>query len=226
MTTPRDSSNNTGAYSIGAEQPKRRFPWWLLALLALLLLALLLLALSQCGTDAPTRAVPAATVSAAPTEEPATSPEPTPSPEPTTPEETTSPEPTSDGGGAGAAVLTAGGESLLPLADAAGAGGDLSQYTGQAAEARSVTVQSVPADEGFWVGTSESDRVWVQLTGKAGESDYQVQDGDTVVLDGEMVKTPPGFAKEVGVTGAEGAKQLQTQKAHIEAAKSSVKLSP
>ncbi len=157
MTTSHDSSG-TGAYSIGAERPKRRFPWWLLALLALLLLALLLLALSQCGTDAPTRAVPSATVSAAPTEAPTASPEPTPSPEPTTPEETTSPEPTSDGGGAGAAVLTAGGTSLLPLADAAGAGGDLSQYAGQAAKGRGVAVQSVPADEGFWVGTSESDR--------------------------------------------------------------------
>jgi hypothetical protein len=223
MTTPRDSSG-TGAYSVGAERPKRRFPWWLLALLALLLLALLLLALSQCGTDAPTRAVPAATDTPAVTEEPTTSPEPTVSAEPTTPEATPTPEPTS-GAGAGAAVLTAGGTALLPLADAVGADGDLSQYVGQSAKGREAPVQSVPADEGFWVGDSKSDRVWVQLIGKAGESDYQVQKGDKVDLDGEVVKTPSGFAKEVGVNGAEGAKQLKTQEAHIEAAKSSIKLS-
>lgn len=220
MTTPGDSSS-TGAYSVGAERPKRRFPWWLLALLALLLLALLLLALSQCGTDdEPTPPVAVATVSAAPSEEPA-SPEPTTPPEPTVSAEPTTP-PTD--GGVGSAPLTAGGTALLPLDEAAGPGGDLSEYVGQPAEGRGVTVQSVPADEGFWVGDSESDRVWVQLIGKAGESDYEVEKGDTVDLDGEVVETPSGFAEEVGVDGSEGAEQLEQQKAHIETEKSSVKL--
>ncbi len=37
-------------------------------------------------------------------------------------------------------------------------GGDLTQYAGQDATAKGVLVQSVPADEGFWVGSSETDR--------------------------------------------------------------------
>ena len=223
MTTPRDSSS-TGAYSVGAERPKRRFPWWLLALLALLLLALLLLALSQCGTDDNTRAVPVVTTSSAPSEEPTVSPEPT-TPE-ETPEVTPSPEPTSDVGTGGDANLTAGGTAaLLPLADAAGPDGDLSQYVGQPAEARGVAVQSVPADEGFWVGTSETDRVWIQLIGSDEETEYEVEQGDTVDLDGEVVATGSGFAEQVGVDDSEGAEQLQSQKAHIETPKSSITLS-
>ena len=38
-------------------------------------------------------------------------------------------------------------------------------------------VESVPADRGFWVGTSDKDRVYVQLTGTA-ESD---------LVEGELV---------------------------------------
>ena len=119
--------------------------------------------------------------------------------------------------------LTAGGTSLLPLQQAAGPGGDLSRYLGQPARADGVRVQSVPADEGFWVGTSETDRIWVQLTG-TGESGYRVRRGDRVDFTGRVVPTPPGFAQRVGLSAADGAEQLQRQQAHLEVAKNAVRL--
>lgn len=51
--------------------------------------------------------------------------------------------------------------SVFPL----GASEDLSRYAGQPASASLLLVQSVPADEGFWVGASARQRVWVQLSG-------------------------------------------------------------
>lgn len=121
------------------------------------------------------------------------------------------------------APLTAGGTPLLPLQQAAGPGGDLSRYLGQPARADGVRVQSVPADEGFWVGTSETDRTWVQLTG-TGESGYRVRRGDRVDFTGRVVPTPPGFAQRVGLSAADGAEQLQRQQAHLEVAKNTVRL--
>ena len=78
-----------------------------------------------------------------------------------------------------------------------------------------VPVQSVPADEGFWVGTSETDRIWVQLIG-IGESSYTIAAGNTVDFAGEVVASPAGFPAEVGVDATEGAEQLIAQGAHIE----------
>ena len=85
-------------------------------------------------------------------------------------------------------------------------------------------VQSVPADEGFWVGTSVKDRLWVQLTGAAGESAYQVKVGDRVDFTGTTSDTPPEFAKQVGVSADEGAAQLTTQGRHLVVNKADVRL--
>ena len=52
-----------------------------------------------------------------------------------------------------------------------------------------MSVLSVPADEGFWIGTSQNDRVWVQIVGK-GESPYQVQAGDKVDFTARSSDTP------------------------------------
>jgi hypothetical protein len=87
-----------------------------------------------------------------------------------------------------------------------------------------VLVQSVPADEGFWVGTSETDRVWVQLSG-TDESGYVVQQGDRVDFTGQVAAHDPGFATQVGVDAAEGADQLGQQAAHIEVANSELRRS-
>lgn len=85
---------------------------------------------------------------------------------------------------------------------------------------------SVPADEGFWVGSSATDRVWVQLTGSAGESPVTVKAGNRISFStGKVVANPAGFAAKVGVDAAEGGAQLDAQKQHIEIAKTSIKLS-
>jgi hypothetical protein len=102
---------------------------------------------------------------------------------------------------------------------------DMAAYTGQSAQGRGVPVQSVPADEGFWAGTSATDRVWVQLTGEAGESPYQVKQGDLVDFTGTITPAASGFADEVGLTAAEGADQLTQQKQYVLVKKSDVTLS-
>ena len=68
-------------------------------------------------------------------------------------------------------------------------------------------MNSVSADEGFWVGTSDTDRVWVQLTG-TGESSYTATEGDTVNVTGQVVATPGDFPTQVGVDAAQGTAQL------------------
>jgi hypothetical protein len=91
----------------------------------------------------------------------------------------------------------------------------LSRYVGDPVRAQGVRVQQVAADEGFWVGTSPRDRVWVQLTGTR-ESRPRVQRGDRVSFTGRMVEHQPGFARRVGVTASEGASLLDQQGYHVE----------
>ena len=120
------------------------------------------------------------------------------------------------------------GAPMLPLAAAAdvGLGGDLSAFGGHEAVGVSVRVQSVVADEGFWIGTSTRDRVWVQLVGPPPESPYQVRKGDTVSFRAPVRKNSAGFAHRVGVSASEGAAMLTAQKQHISVWKKSLKLSP
>ena len=58
----------------------------------------------------------------------------------------------------GQGTLTAGDRSLLPLS----AAGPLAGLSGQAVTGKGV-VESVVADEGFWAGSSPSDRIFVSL---------------------------------------------------------------
>lgn len=228
---PRDD-RNVGAYRLGEPAPKRRAAWLLplLVLLALALLALLLwLFLRDRGDGAKTPAAAAtatvsadATVSAEATATPSaavTTAEPTPA--------TTTAAGTAAGAGAdagAAGTLLAGGQTVLP--PAGGPLGNLARYAGKPVTANGVQVQSVPSDEGFWVGSSATDRVWVQLTGTAGESAYQVKAGDKIDFSGgKVVPTPAGFAQKVGVTAAEGAAQLTSQRQHVSLAQSAVHLS-
>ena len=112
-------------------------------------------------------------------------------------------------------ILTAGGTSLLPLNEAEAAGGSLAEYVGQPAVGGGVPVWSVPADEGFWVGISDADRVWVQLIG-SGESPYAVRAGDTVHFTGVVVAHGVDFPSRVCVGTNHGADLLAAQGAHIE----------
>ncbi|MGY5884638.1 hypothetical protein [Modestobacter lacusdianchii] len=127
--------------------------------------------------------------------------------------------------GAGqAGTLTAGTTSVLPLTTQADPASALSGVTGQDVQGTAVQVLEVPADEGFWVGTSDSERIWVQLTG-GGESPYQVEAGDVIDLQGTLVPHAAGFAAQVGVTDTAAAAQLDAQGHHVEAAKNTVALS-
>ena len=188
------------------------------ALLAVLLLAALLL--SQCGTDDPQTS----SNGAAQTSEDAGSSDPSPAERGSA--ASSAPGGSATGGGAGSGqIVTADGESVLDLAGQPEPAAALGALAGQLVTGTGARVLTVPADEGFWVGTSDQQRVWVQLTGEGGESPYQVTEGDTVDFEGTVVAHDQAFADEVGVDEAEGAGQLSTQATHLEVAKSAVKLS-
>ncbi len=170
-----------------------RAPLWA-ALLLVLALGVLGWALFLALSGGPSGAAPVA----------APDPVAAPGPEPTT----APPEPPSSG-------LLAGEQPLLPPAGVAGPDGELTGLVGQEVRATGVPVQAVAADEGFWVGTGDVDRVWVQLVGD-GESPFAVRDGGVVDFTGRVVGHDAGFAGQVGVDPAEGAEQLTRQAAHIE----------
>lgn len=207
MSTGTDPSSSSAVV-----RDRRRRPWWIWLALAAVALLLLLLGLTQCvGGDGP--ATPGAAPSGAPQGGP----------------DGATPAPAVVGGVPGAATggagtLTADGTALLPVAQAADANGSLAALVGKAVAAEGVTVQSVPANEGFWVGTGETDRVWVQLSG-SGESGYVVQPGDRVSFAGTVVAHDAAFAGQAGVDPAEGAEQLATQGAHVEVAKGALRRS-
>lgn len=233
MAAPNSRPDDVGAVRLGtdggrAAAPAHKRPWWLLALLGLLLLGLLLFALSRCGNDDETDSASTA-ASAAPSAVASAAPSTAPSATASSPAAGASGSAAGSGaaagaGGAGTGSLTAAGVSLLPLSAAAGSGGDLSKYTSQPARATGVLVESVPADEGFWVGSGPADRVWVQLTGTAGESPFQVKVGQRVDFTGTVSPNPAGYAQTVGVDAAEGAAQLTAERQHIVVDKSTLKL--
>lgn len=225
-----------GAHAVGPQH--RRRPGWLWLLLVLAALVLLFVLLSRCGSDTSSSA-PGKVTPVAPSAPSSLDPSPT-ATLPTTTSSSLSPSsaatsssapPTTATGtasttrstaaGAGAGSLTAAGEPLLPLSGSA-PDGTLTAYAGQPVKASGVRVQSVPADEGFWVGNSTTDRVWVQLVGKAGESPYQIKAGKQVTFTGKLVPNPRSFADSVGVDAEEGAAQLTRQKNHIEVNKNAV----
>jgi len=118
--------------------------------------------------------------------------------------------------------LVAAGRNVIDEAVA----GRYAQLNGQPAEGRSVPVQSVVADEGFWVGQSEQSRAFVflspQARSKPGESPFQVKAGQRIDLTG-VVKPVPADLTPFGVDQAEGSGQLRSQGHYVEA--TSVRLS-
>ncbi|MCW2608575.1 MAG: hypothetical protein JWO60_3268 [Frankiales bacterium] len=92
---------------------------------------------------------------------------------------------------------------------------------GKQAVGRGALVEAVVADEGFWVGSSALNRAFVYLTPEArrssGESGFQVEKGQRVDLDGVVTGTSAGDPERFGVTDAEGARQLLSQRAYVRA---------
>jgi hypothetical protein len=116
---------------------------------------------------------------------------------------------------AAAGTLTAGGTDLL--ADPS----QITRVAGEQVEGRSVPVESVVADEGFWVGRSAQDRTFVFLTGQAressGESGLQVRAGQRLDLEGVVAPLQADDPRTFGVDDDEGAPQLTTQGAYVRA---------
>jgi hypothetical protein len=99
----------------------------------------------------------------------------------------------------------------------------LIDFVGQTATGYAVPVQSVDADEGFWVGASATDRVWVQLTSND-ESTITITAGELLDLSGPVVSHGADYARKAGVTAEEGADQLTREAAHLEVQPSQVKV--
>lgn len=197
--------------------PRRRRSLLMLALLVLVLVVLLLLGLTQCGNDDANTATSDAGSSAA------TTPTTTPSTPSSSPSDDSASASTGTQGSPGA--LTIGSTALLSGTTAGGSAdvADLTRYSGQQATATAVTVESVPADEGFWIGSSDTQRIWVQLTG-SGESPFTVKAGQKATFTGRVTAHDAGFPTKVGVTTAEGADQLVAQKQHVQVERSAVKI--
>jgi hypothetical protein len=113
----------------------------------------------------------------------------------------------------GVALIAARGMIGTEQADATPASTVLASQVGQQITMSRVPVQSVPADEGFWVN-SDHGRVWVQIATDH-ESPYTVRSGDVVTLRGVVVAHNPDFPGRVGVTAAEGAAGLAAARAHV-----------
>lgn len=126
-----------------------------------------------------------------------------------------------DPSGSSSSASASSGQLTAKGADVLGSPGALRGHVGQQADGKGVLVQSVVSDEGFWVGSSASDRVFVHLSeasrdGQA-ESPYQVKAGDRVDLTGTVQRLGSTSARDFGVTAAEGASQLASAGAFVEA---------
>jgi RNA polymerase sigma factor (sigma-70 family) len=108
------------------------------------------------------------------------------------------------------ATLSVGGSRVLPAARVRPMTADV----GQTAVARDVPVQSVPADEGFWVGGGPGQRVWVQLR-TATESTVRIRPGQRVSFTGTVARTTADMPDRVGLSPAEGAAELHADGAYV-----------
>lgn len=224
MTTP---SSGRGAVPLGPhddEPAGRARPAWLiplLVLLAVLLLGLLLWLLVRDGGDddeleAAADPSPTAEASELPSASPdisdITTTSPTSQPSPTATSAQPSAAPSAPAGDAEIA-LTAGDEDVFPLDSP---DQDLSSFTGEVV-GRSVPVESVPADEGFWLGIGPDQRVWVEIVAIEGETPFAVRPGEKVSFTGaEFVPHDESYAQRLDISEEEGAQQLTAQKAHVQ----------
>jgi hypothetical protein len=85
-----------------------------------------------------------------------------------------------------------------------------------------VTVQSVPANEGFWIGDTADERLWVEIV-TTGESIVRVRPGQRVTLRGTVVEHGPDFPAKAGVDASEGADALARDRYHLEVPETQVR---
>lgn len=222
------------------EDRRKKRPWWLLLLAAIIVLAILALALRSCSGSNTKDAVGSAAGSATSpgtggSSETASA---TASGTDSASAAATSPSTVSTDhasgtpgnsssaaapgtGDANGGTLTSNSTALLPAP--AEANTDLATYVGQQAVAKGVLVLSAPANNGFWIGTSTEDEVWVQLLLPGLVSPHPVRKGDHVSFPGMVVANSANFAQEADVTAADGAARLTAQKAHLQVAKTAIR---
>jgi len=211
-----------GATSVGAPTRDRKRLLGLIGA-AVVALLLLLLLLSRCGNDDDGQSSAAAGSSATNSSSASTASSSARSS--STASASASSSATAGAAGQPSSIVAANGTAVLDPAAPADPTAVLGQVSGQTVTGTAVQVLSVPADEGFWVGSSDTQRVWVQLTGVQGESPYQVRQGDRVDFTGTVVAHDAGFPATVGVDDAEGAAQLAAMGQHVEADRAALKLS-
>jgi len=106
-----------------------------------------------------------------------------------------------DGSSSEAGRLSAGGAQLLPPPE-----GGLSTQVGQNASGKDVVVQAVNGNEGFFVGSSTKDRVYVEWGGDIGQNEasrFQPQKGDRVNLTGPVQAAGPEQLRKLKLSGAD-----------------------
>lgn len=107
--------------------------------------------------------------------------------------------------------LTAAGQTLTP--------DTLKAQVGQDASGKNLVVQSVVEGEGFWVGTSQADRVYIEYGGAAGKTEAGFKPdrpGQRVNLDGPVRPAPADPVDTLKLPEADAAK-VKEQGAYINA---------
>jgi hypothetical protein len=110
--------------------------------------------------------------------------------------------------------LSSGGATLLPP-PARG----LSGQVGKTATGKDVVVQSVNGNEGFFVGSSAKDRVYVEWGGDVGENEpsrFQPKKGDKVNLTGPLQAAGPQQLRKLKLSEAD-AQLVRSQGAFVNA---------
>ncbi len=93
-------------------------------------------------------------------------------------------------------------------------GTPLAAYAGQEVRAEAAPVESVPTNEGFWVGTSPADRIWVDLDSGQPLS-KPVSAGQRVSFAGTLVPNHPELPTQLGLEVPPDRAQLERQGHHI-----------
>lgn len=106
-------------------------------------------------------------------------------------------------------AIAAGGATVYPLQS----GLTVGDYQGHDVVAVDVPVESVVEGAGFWVGTTDEDRVFVMA-----DELSDVEAGTTVSFTGVVRDHGPSFADKIGVEAEEGAERLRELKGHVKAA--------
>ena len=180
-------ARSLGDHDDGGKKKKRGLLWGLLALL-LLILAIVLLVSLLGGDDEKKKSASGGT--------------------------TTQQEQASGSGGtaATAGTIIANDQTLLPLP----ADGTVEDLVGEQAQGTDVAVQAVNAQEGFWVGNSATDRLYVEFGGDVGENEagseaYEPKVGDKVDLTGEVRPSPVDPAAALNIDDADAAELVKSQ---------------